>query len=939
MFSPVQRAKRRAFRQLQAGQLISAVLTCDRILKADPKDTLALRVLADVAGTMTAAVEKFKQDPSDRCERVLRKIRLDYVDLLDSSESALPLAGSPMAQAYNALMASGLRDLPRNAEETATFDKLREQLAVADFAVDEPVLLAAMLLCFNFELPLPKSLKTIAANVRDGYCHFLLDSPLVLRYPGDADRCGVFLAEIMNFFHKEVIVGQTIVQTTEARKLANIATNRARFLQAYFTALNLRPMMQLRGDLMSCAQIAAGATVLKALPPRQSLDKKIRLGVLTTLYAAHTDAHFTASHIDNLDRARFHIILYVFKATGHTLERHCISRADQFVVLPATGVQAQAERIRADDLDILLFGVNQTAMANPPAWLGCLRLARTQIATASSPVTTGLRHIDVMLSAADNEIGQEAQSHYTEQLWLMPGSVNVYAYQYDTEPATVSFTRGHLNIAADTIVFFSGANFFKIIPELSLTWAKILAGVPNSVLVLMPFNPNWTDNYRAAPFVNRIKSQLMDLGVSPDRLRMIDPVPARADVYRVVATADIYLDAYPFAGACSMLDPIIMAVPPVVRSGTVGRSLHGATLMRTAGVNEVICASEESYISTAIDLAVNPARRTRIRTALNAVNARQPQPFFDTGTFSSNVGQALTSIHTQYLATYRRFRAGDALEQRRLLQILAGKVLNQSLELSALIDIGIVQSIIKPYFEHKKEVRQRHMVDVGACQGVMAEPLLTDGWSADLFEPDPRARSALEHTIGKYGSRCRIFGMAVTSSDAAEVAFHQTQTGLSGLGESPFGATEAVLTVACTRLDNFYAGHNVKFVDFLNIDAEGFDFDVLASHDFSLMQPSIVMVEYGTHFETESLPVINQAIARMAEAGYGSVVFNYFDDGNFSEGKFIYRLTHILIDQALPDIGRTAFGNILFYRSDDVDFLETLYALLDVCRPRVSSGH
>lgn len=939
VFSPIQRAKRRAFRQLRTGQLTSAILSCDKILKADPQDRFGLSVLADVADAITTAAERYKRDPGGEQEDVLRNIRIEYIESLQRSESALPLAGSPMTKAYNALMGSGLRDLERTPKEAAALNALRNQLVAADFAVDEPVLLAAMLLCFGFELPLPKSLGAIPQNVRDGYCHFLLDTPLVLRHPGDADKCGVFLAEIMALFHKEIIDGNHVVLTGEARKLADTVVNRSRLVQAYFTSQNLRPLMQQRGDVMSAMLILSGVPVLTASPPRKNAAGKIRLGVMATLLGAHTDAHFTASHIDHLDREQFHIILYVIKATGHALERHCVARADQLVVLPAGGVQPQTERIRADDLDILLFGVNQSAMAHPPALLGCVRLARTQVATVSSPVTTGLRQVDVMLSAANNEIPAGAQQHYTEQLWLMPGSVNVYAYQYDVEPATRSFSRTNLGISDDATVFFSGANFFKIIPELSLTWAKILAGVPNSVLVLMPFNPNWSDSYRAAPFADRINAQFSTLGISRDRLRIIDPVPTRADLYQIVATADVYLDAYPFAGACSMLDPIIMEVPAVVRSGTTGRSLHGASLMQMAGIDEVICTSEESYISTAIDLALNPARRARIRSALAAVNGLRPPPYLDTRAYSSKTGEALSGIHAQYLAPYLAFEADTPQQRCRKIQGLADAVLPLSLELSALADIGTVQSLVKPYFQRQKSARQHHMVDVGACHGKLAEPLLASGWTADLFEPDPKTRTTLEQFAGKYGSRCRIFGMAVSNSTVREVQFHQAQTGLSGLGESPFGATESLITVPSTRLDTFYDEHNVKFVDFLKIDAEGFDFDVLASHDFNVMRPSLVMVEYGTHFERESLPVINQAIARMADVGYGSVVFNYFDDGNFSKGKFIYRLTHILIGQPLPDFGRVAFGNILFYRADDVDFLLTLYALLDSCQPRASSRH
>ena len=125
VFSATQRAKRRAFKQLQAGQFVSAVITCDKILRTDPKDTLALRVLADVADAVSAAVERYKREPDAHSEKALRKIRLDYAGLLQASGSALPVAGSPMVKAYHALMGSGLRDLERDAQETAAFVTLR----------------------------------------------------------------------------------------------------------------------------------------------------------------------------------------------------------------------------------------------------------------------------------------------------------------------------------------------------------------------------------------------------------------------------------------------------------------------------------------------------------------------------------------------------------------------------------------------------------------------------------------------------------------------------------------------------------------------------------------------------------------------------------------------------------------------------------------------
>ena len=936
VFTGPQHAKRRANKQIQAGKFASAMLTCEEILRTEPQDTFALTILSEFAESVKAAVDLFQRAPDIASEDGLRHLRSEFVSLLQAlpANSAFSIDCLPVAQAHSSLMHSGLRDLVRNNHEESAFGRLRTEMT-KDRVVDASHLLALMLLGYSFELRVPIDFKLVPDSIKENYSLFLLDSPQVFQELGDAADYAEFLVKTIGIFHRESIVRHAINGSDEALKLTNISAIRARFMQAQFNTQNHRNLMEMRGDLISTALLSAGATILSALPPHERANEQIKLGVFTRAFSSHADEHFAASHFDHLDPRRFHITLYVLESTGSSFERHCISRVDNFVVLPTEDLGSQAERIRADDLDLLLFGMNQSTGTEASALLGGVRLARTQIATACSPITTGMRHIDVMLSAQVNEPAADAAQHYSEQLWRMPGALNVYADQYDMEPATINFSRADLNISEETIVFFSGANFFKIIPEVSLTWAKILAGVPNSVLVLMPFNPNWSTSYRVPPFVARIKQQFTKLGVSPDRLRIIDPVPTRADVHKVLATADVYLDAYPIAGRRSLLDSIIAGIPPVVRSGPVGRSVHGAALMRMTGAEEVICLSEESYIQTAIDLASNPARRAKIHTIFKELNARQPPPYFDTRAFSSKVGDALIAIHAQYLEPYRTLKADNHSERRRKLQSLADSVVGHSVELTAFVDFNIVESLVKPYFQQRKGERRLHMVDVGACYGMMSLPFLADGWSADLFEPDPSPRPTLERNVAKYGASCRVFASAVSNSADREVAFHQARDSLSGLGESPFWSTEAVLKVSCTRLADFYVEENVKFVDFLKIDAEGFDFDVLASHDFNAIQPPLLMVEFGTFFETESREVINQAIGQMAALGYGSVLINYDDDGKFSHGDFtFYRLTHFLIDQPLPDLDRVAFGNILFYRSDDVDFLLSLYSLLDVCRPR-----
>ena len=75
-----------------------------------------------------------------------------------------------------------------------------------------------------------------------------------------------------------------------------------------------------------------------------------------------------------------------------------------------------------DDLDLIVTLTNVAAVTNQMALLCCHRLARAQVASMSSPVTTGLGNNDYFLSAEFNE-SDDAAAHYTETLCRIPGTV------------------------------------------------------------------------------------------------------------------------------------------------------------------------------------------------------------------------------------------------------------------------------------------------------------------------------------------------------------------------------------------------------------------------------------------------------------------------------------------------------------------------------------
>src|SRR5262249_33549168 len=157
------------------------------------------------------------------------------------------------------------------------------------------------------------------------------------------------------------------------------------------------------------------------------------------------------------------------------------------------------------------------------------------------------------------------------------------------------------------------------------------------------------------------------------------------DVQNVVKRAHIYLDAFPFAGACSMLDPIAVGVPPVAWSGSVGRSIHGACLMQMVGLEEFVCRSEDEYVATVVDLAANAVKRDRIRDALLAPSSKTPV-YLDTKAFSHKVGDTLSRIYERHCDGFSRFANLAPAAQLNALSVLAQSVVERSFELSLLTD-------------------------------------------------------------------------------------------------------------------------------------------------------------------------------------------------------------------------------------------------------------
>lgn len=136
------------------------------------------------------------------------------------------------------------------------------------------------------------------------------------------------------------------------------------------------------------------------------------------------------------------------------------------------------------------------------------------------------------------------------------------------------------------------------------------------------------------------------------------------------------------------------------------------------------------------------------------------------------------------------------------------------------------------------------MLDVGAHRGRTAQSFADLGWRVFCFEPDAENLSHLEARLGA-SPQVTIDPRAVSDRPAKSMAFFRSaeSSGISSL--AAFHAThEAVSMVSVTNVAAIIEQFELARIDFLKIDAEGFDFMVLRGVPWNKLKPEVIEAEF-----------------------------------------------------------------------------------------------
>jgi FkbM family methyltransferase len=179
------------------------------------------------------------------------------------------------------------------------------------------------------------------------------------------------------------------------------------------------------------------------------------------------------------------------------------------------------------------------------------------------------------------------------------------------------------------------------------------------------------------------------------------------------------------------------------------------------------------------------------------------------------------------------------------------------------------------FFLKKKKVKNGLMIDVGSNIGTSAEFFLLNKWMVHCFEPDKDNFRIINKRFTKF-SNIRSNNLAI-SDKSGSLKFYRSSIsdGINSLIKF-HESHNYEYKVNVIRLDTYLNKNNIKKIDFLKIDVEGNDFNVLKSIGLNSVSPTIIMMEYEDA-KTKNIGIkINDILEYLISNNYNFLVSEWF---------------------------------------------------------------
>jgi predicted O-linked N-acetylglucosamine transferase (SPINDLY family) len=330
--------------------------------------------------------------------------------------------------------------------------------------------------------------------------------------------------------------------------------------------------------------------------------RRLRIGYVSSDLRDHAIGYLMAELFELHDRDQVEVFAYYCgRPDEGALKARIKAAVEHWVDIREMNDQAAAERIAADGIDILVDVNGHTRDARSALY--ARRPAPIVVNWLGYPGTMGTPYHHYVI-ADDWIIPPEWVRYYTEKVVRLP------CYQPNDRKRAVAPerpTRADVGLSQDAFVFCSFNGTQKLTRHTFERWLEIMRAVPRSVLWLLDPGPQSTFQ-RLGDFAERH-------GVERGRL-IVAPKIANPFHLARYPLADLFLDSFPYGAHTTASDALWMGVPVLTMSGRSFASRVCGSLLRAAGLPELVCDDPQSFVRRAIDLAGEPATIAALKAKL-----------------------------------------------------------------------------------------------------------------------------------------------------------------------------------------------------------------------------------------------------------------------------------------------------------------------------------
>ncbi|MDQ1077736.1 O-linked N-acetylglucosamine transferase [Pseudoroseomonas cervicalis] len=376
------------------------------------------------------------------------------------------------------------------------------------------------------------------------------------------------------------------------------------------------PLLQLAGAWSNTRQEAGlprHCLALEDFDRAPRAGRRLRIGYLSSDLRAHAIGFLMAEMFGLHDRDRYEIHAYYCGIPAEdAIKQRIRAQVEHWHDITPLDDDAALALMRGHGIDILIDinghtrGGRAALLARRPApaivnWLGF-------------PGSMGSPFHHYII--ADEVIIPPGQEHlYTEAVLRLP------CYQPNDRARIVAAAppgRAEAGLPEKATVFCAFNGPQKITPFGFARWMRILHAVPDSVLWLL----------KASEEVDiRLRELAAAARIDPARL-VFAPMAGNAEHLARYALADLFLDTAPYGAHTTASDALWMGVPVLTAPGRCFASRVCASLVRAAGLPELVCADGEAYVERAVALGRDRPALAALRERLLA--ARGTSLLFDT---------------------------------------------------------------------------------------------------------------------------------------------------------------------------------------------------------------------------------------------------------------------------------------------------------------------